>query len=132
MKLEDTTGLPPIDPETGLYLVADAVIGNLPTDLALLSTFLHYHNKRAEHHHAQNPEIDDEALFQKARMDCIAVYQAAHETKYLTALLGDPLKAYKGYDPEVDASIDVFFSTCSFRYCHSGMSGLVRLLDENL
>jgi len=63
-------------------------------------------------------------------MDTVAVYQMTFETKYATAVLGKPLPPYQGYDPDVDASIDVFFSTSSFRYGHSGISGLVRLLDE--
>ncbi|KAL9189115.1 hypothetical protein ACHAXT_011605 [Thalassiosira profunda] len=131
MKIDDTTGIPPIDPETGLYLVADTTMRRLPADFALLSTFLHYHNKRAEFHRQQHPEWDDEQLFRTARMDAIAVYQATYETKYIPAVLGDPLEPYEGYDPDVDASIDVFFSTSSFRYGHSGMSGLARFLDEN-
>lgn len=97
MKLDNSTGLPPIDPETGLYLVYDHVMRMLPSDMALLATFLHYHNNRAVQYEEQHPEWDDETIYQKARMDTIAVYQAAFETKYIPALLGEPLEDYKGY-----------------------------------
>eukprot|EP00581_Thalassiosira_minuscula_P007700 CAMPEP_0183709744 /NCGR_PEP_ID=MMETSP0737-20130205/5727_1 /TAXON_ID=385413 /ORGANISM="Thalassiosira miniscula, Strain CCMP1093" /LENGTH=1527 /DNA_ID=CAMNT_0025937921 /DNA_START=98 /DNA_END=4681 /DNA_ORIENTATION=+ len=131
MKLDYETGLPPIDEETGLYLVYDNAMRELPGDLALTSTYLQYHNKRARFHQEQNPEDDDEVLYWKARMDVIAAYQLTVEQKYLPALLGEPLVDYAGYNSSVDASIDVFFSTCTFRYGHSGVSGVVRLVDKD-
>ncbi|KAL3784911.1 hypothetical protein ACHAW5_006233 [Stephanodiscus triporus] len=131
MRLDERTGLPPIDDATGLYSVYDDRVRQLPMDLAIVSTFLKYHNKRAAHHGGLNPGWDDETLFHLARMDVLAVYQNIFEMDYVPAVLGKPLKEYRGYDPSVDASIDVFFSTCSFRYGHSGLSGLVRLLDKN-
>mmetsp|Transcript_5046 Transcript_5046/g.9859 ORF Transcript_5046/g.9859 Transcript_5046/m.9859 type:complete len:835 (-) Transcript_5046:1660-4164(-) len=131
MKLDNSTGLPPCDVETGLYSVYDDAMRKLPTDLALMSTFLHYHNRRADHHSKLDPEMDDESIFWKARMDVLAVYQSTFEGKYVPAILGDPLSEYGGYNSSVDATIDVFFSTCSFRYGHSAMSGVVRLLDKD-
>ena len=130
MKLDSSTHLPPVD-ENGKYLVYDDRMRRTPMDLALTATFLHYHNKRADYYLSQNPDWSDETLFYNARMDVVAVYQSAFEGKYIPALLGEPLSSYDGYDPEVDASIDVFFSTCSFRYGHSGLSSLVRFIDKD-
>jgi len=93
MKLDDSTGLPPIESETGLYSVNDDVMRSLPANLALTSTFLHYHNRRAEEHQKQHPEWNDETIFHRARMDTVAVYQMTFETKYATAVLGEPLPA---------------------------------------
>ena len=129
MKLDDRTRLPPVNDTTGLYEVNDDVMRHLPMSLALTSTFLHHHNVRSAHHGALHPEWNDEAIFQEARMDVIAVYQNMFEEYYVPAVLGFPLSGYRGYDPDVDASIDVFFSTCSFRFGHSGVSGGSRLLD---
>ena len=110
MKLDNKTGLPPIDPTTGLYLVYDDTIRLLPSDLAMLSTFLHYHNSQADYWMGlRHPEWNDEMIFHKARLDTVAVYQSAFEMKYISALLGEPLSTYEGYDANVDSRVDVFF-----------------------
>jgi hypothetical protein len=130
MLIDDDTRLPPLDENTGLYTVYDDTMRRLPSDLVMVSTFLHYHNLRASHHEMEHPEYDDEALYHMARMDVISVYQNVFEENYVPAVLGMPLSQYAGYDVGVDSSIDVFFSTCSFRYGHSGVSGVTRLLDS--
>lgn len=130
MRVDESTSAPPVDPDTGLFAVYDNAMRQLPADLALLSVYLHYHNRRASYHEKQHPEWDDEALFQRARMDTITSYQMTFETNYIPAVLGGPLSNYTGYDPDADARIDVFFSTSSFRYGHSGMSSVARLVDR--
>jgi hypothetical protein len=129
MLINETTNLPPLDENTGLYRVYDDTMRRLPSDLMMVSTFMYHHNVRASYHAKKHPEWDDETLFQQARMDVLAVYQNSFEESYVSDLLGMPLSEYRGYNARVDASIDVFFSTCSFRYGHSGMSGVSRLLD---
>ena len=110
MKLDNKTGLPPIDPTTGLYLVYDDAMRLLPSDLAMLTTFLQYHNSQADYWMGlHNPEWKDEMIFHKARLDTVAVYQSAFEMKYIPALLGEPLSTYEGYDANVDSRVDVFF-----------------------
>lgn len=102
-----------------------------PGCFAYFCLFMRFHNNVANQTRAENPNWKDEELFQYARHYTIAVYQSIVAEKYIPALLGDSLKPYAGYDPTVDPSIDEFFSSISFRYAHSSVSSVVRLLDEN-
>ena len=110
-------------------MVSDDSMGQLPSSLMMTSTFQYHHNVRASHHAEEHPEWDDETSFQRARMDVLAVYQKSFEESTVPALLVMPLSEYREYDAGVDASIDIFFSTCSFRYGHLGVSAVSRLLD---
>ena len=88
---------------------------------------------RADHHaHSSNNVLSDEELYWRARKDTTAAYQHIVEEKYLPTLLNELLDPYTGYKPDIDPSIDSFFSTNSFRYGHSGISGMVRLVDCHL
>jgi peroxidase len=101
-----------------------------PGAFSYIVVFMRFHNQIANKYAQDNPNWTDEELFQGARQYTIAVYQSIIADKYLPALLGDfTLNAYQGYDPTVDPSIDEFFASLSFRYGHSSLSNLVRLLD---
>lgn len=134
MKLDTDTGLPPLSEEDGSgqlhYLTNIQQMSNLPADLAMLSTFLYFHNTRATHHAEQNPQWNDEQLYHAAKMDVIAVYQMTFKS-YATATVGMALEKYQGYDLNINPMSDVFFAGCSARYGHSSISNLVRLIDEN-
>ena len=84
---------------------------------ALVTVFLRYHNLRADHHaHNSNFSLSDEDLYWHARKDTTAAYQHIVEEKYLPTLLNELLDPYTGYKPDIDPSIDSFFSTNSFRF----------------
>lgn len=127
----DSHGMPPKDPTTGLYVFADPQTRLGPSLSALAIVFLRYHNLRAEAHALKDPTLADEELYWLARRDMTAAYQNMVEEKYIPTTLGETLDPYKGYNPDVDPSIDVFFSTASFRYGHSGLSGVIRMLDAD-
>jgi peroxidase len=105
-----------------------------PGVFALYIVFMRYHNHVAteirDAHNGTVP-LTDEELYQSARRRTIAVYQSFVEEKYLPTLLGYKLEPYGGYDPKVDPSIDEFFAAVSFRYAHTSLSGMVRVLDAN-
>lgn len=70
---------------------------------------------------AAKGKLDDEALFTYAKDIAIAEYQSIVYNEYLPLILGDDTldpNDWK-YDPEVDASVDSFFTTVSFRFGHS-------------
>eukprot|EP00980_Cylindrotheca_fusiformis_P007158 scaffold1505_cov118-Cylindrotheca_fusiformis.AAC.8 len=102
-----------------------------PGVFALYCIFLRYHNILADRFAAEDPNLSDEELYQMARRLNIAIYQFNAEEKYIPTLLGSKLEPFEGYNPDVDPSIDEFFAGASFRYAHSSLSGVVRLLDEN-
>lgn len=71
--------------------------------------------------------LSDEELFQFARDVCVAEYQSIVFNEWLPVLLG-PGQVSPGdydYDASLDASLDVFFSTASFRFGHSMVSGVL-------
>ena len=131
MILDPQTGLPPKNVTTGQFIFADPQTRLGPSLSVLATVFLRYHNLRADVHAAATPGLSDDELYWLARRDTTAAYQNIVEEKYIPTTLGQTLDPYEGYNPDADPSIDVFFSTVSFRYGHSGLSGFIRLLDAN-
>lgn len=93
--------------------------------------FMRYHNRLADKYAAEHPALTDEEIFQEARRYNIAVYQSIVSESYLPTILGNTLSVYRGYDPNMDPSIDEFFSSVSFRYAHSSTPHIVRVLDPD-
>jgi peroxidase len=116
--------------EQGLPPILDKY-NSSPGVFAVYCIFLRYHNILADAFAAEDPSLTDEEIFQMARRRNIAIYQFNAEEKYIPTLLGIKLEPYVAYDENVDPSIDEFFAAASFRYAHSSLSGLVRMLDEN-
>ena len=77
--------------------------------------------------------LDDETTYQMARMIVSAEIQAITYREFLPALLGPhALPPYRGYDGNVDPTIETFFSTASYRFGHSMLSPVLLRLDQNL
>ena len=76
--------------------------------------------------------MSDEELFQYARDICVAEYQSIVFNEWLTILLGKGVvsaEAY-AYDPELSSSLDVFFTTASFRFGHSMVNNVLWLKNS--
>ncbi|CAN8061878.1 unnamed protein product [Agarophyton chilense] len=72
----------------------------------------------------------DEWLYQQARRIVIAELQNIVYHEYLPLILGQKaLKPYKGYNPFVDASIDIMFSTAAFRWGHTTIRDKIQTRD---
>ena len=108
-------GLPPID-EHGFFITGD-VRANENIELTSMHTlFLREHNYWAEKIAAQDPSLNDEAIFQQARAIVIGEIQAITYNEFLPSLLGkDALSRYAGYDPTVNPGIANEFSTAAYR-----------------
>jgi peroxidase len=101
-----------------------------PSSYALMVVFARYHNLIASNWADRDPSLSDDDIFHIARRRTIAVYQQLVEEKYLPFVVGDRLNAYSGYDESVDPAIDEFFAAVAFRYGHSSLPSVVRMLDE--
>lgn len=79
-----------------------------------------------------NPDWDGEKLYQEARRIVVAEWQNIVYSEYLPKILGpDFLGGYKGYNPNVDASIANSFATAAYRFGHSQIMPLFPRLDSN-
>src|SRR5580704_16022151 len=107
--------------------------GNENVELTVLQAlFLDNHNRLAAELQKQNPTWTDQQLFNEARKLNIAQYQSIIYNEWIPAVLGaNALPAYKGYNPNVDASIANEFSTVAFRFGHSLLSGNVERQGNN-
>ena len=90
------------------------------------------HNSVAERLAAENPEWNDETLYQEARKWVVGEMQAVTYNEYLPALLGeDWIGDYQGYDSSVDPQISNTFATAAYRLGHTMLSPTMLRLDEN-
>jgi peroxidase len=119
-------------PTSTLYVTGDTR-GNENVELtALQALFLDNHNKIAAELQKQNPSWTDEQLFQEARKLNIAEYQSIIYNEWIPAVFGqNALPSYKGYNPNVNASISDEFSTVAFRFGHSLLSGEIGRAGNN-
>lgn len=101
---------------TELFLAGD-VRCNVSAFLATMHTlWLRNHNWWAERIAEENPELSDEELYQRARRRNIAELEHIALYEWLPALLGeDAVPPYTGYDPTVDPSAAVEFTTVVLR-----------------
>lgn len=85
----DETGLPPADLEKHVDLTG--VAGNFWVGLALLhSLFMREHNAVADHLAAKHPELDDQSLFDKARLVTSALMAKIHTVDWTPAIIAHP------------------------------------------
>eukprot|EP00210_Caulerpa_lentillifera_P000920 g890.t1 len=126
--------------ESIYYVSGDIRVLENPVLASLHALFLLEHNKVAEElatvFSSRGLTLTDEELFQFARDICVAEYQSIIFSEWIPVLLGtgevSPNDYY--YDPSLDASLDSFFSTASFRFGHSMVSGVLwkRELDGRI
>lgn len=116
----------------GLFLAGD-VRANEQVGLATMHTlFVREHNRQVERIKRDNPDLSGEELYQQARTLIAAQMQVITYNEFLPLLLGrDALPRYRGYNPDIDASIANEFSTGAYRLGHSLLSSQLLRLDED-
>lgn len=114
--------------DPNLYASGDIRANENPVLLALHTMFAREHNricnllryqlKKSNHKKHQS----DEWFYQQARRVVIAEIQNIAYNEFLPALLGPgTLSKYRGYQPHVDASMDIMFTTAAYRWGHSAI-----------
>ena len=116
-----------------LSFVAGDVRVNEQVALAAIQTvLLREHNRVADEVRARSQGLDDEAVFQAARRWVGAEIQAITYREFLPVLLGpDGVRPYRGYDPAADPAVGILFSTASYRFGHSMVSGRILRLGAD-
>jgi hypothetical protein len=119
----NTLGLPNENPtrrppET-LFLAGDVRANENVALTSLHTVFLREHNRLAEHLAKENPQLDDEQIYQRARKIVGAQIQAVTYNEFLPALLGqDAVPEYQGHSA-VDPTISNEFATAAYRLGHT-------------
>ncbi len=94
------------------------------------TVFAREHNFWVDWLSQQNPGLNDDELFEAARVAVEAEIQAITFNEFLPLLLGDDvITDYEGYDPSVDPGISVEFATAAFRFGHSLLSSSIQRLN---
>ena len=115
------------------FFVAGDIRANEQVGLTALHTlFVREHNRLADQIAYKNPSLDEEDVYQKARLIVGAEIQAITYNEFLPLLLGsDALPSYKGYDDTVDPSISNIFATAAYRVGHSMIPTELLRLDKD-
>lgn len=106
-----------------LYLAGDVRANEQLALTAMHTLFVREHNHWAARLALAEPLLDDETLYQRARMIVAAEIQVITYAEFLPLLLGPAaIPPWSGYRPEVDSRIANVFSTAAFRLGHSLLS----------
>ncbi len=114
-----------------LFLAGDAR-ANEQVGLATMHTlFVREHNRLAKKIRKSNRYLSGENIYQRARKLVAAEMQIITYNEFLPVLLGSKaLKRYRGYKPQVDATIANEFSTAAYRLGHSLLSPQLLRLNK--
>lgn len=94
--------------------------------------FVREHNRLAAQISAANPGWTDQQVYDRARKIVGAEIQAVTYNEFLPALFGaNPLPAYGGYNPNVQASVSNEFSTAAYRIGHTMLSPTLLRVDNS-
>lgn len=97
------------------------------------------HNKIAQGLAKVNPHWNDEKIYNEARHIVAAQIQHITYTEFLPVILGDKLmkkydlefEMYSGYNSSFDSSIANEFASAAFRFAHTLIPGLMRVLAND-
>jgi len=130
----NTGGFPNAGGDDPSLFFAGDVRSNEQAGLTSMHTlFVREHNRYVTELSAKNPALTGDELYERGREFVGALMQAITYNEFLPALLGEgSLSPYRGYNPNVDASIANVFSTAAYRLGHSMLSPELLRLDQNL
>ena len=113
----------------------------MPGLASVHTLWLREHNRLAEQISTASPGLGDQDIFQMARRILIAEMQNIVYDEYLPVVLGeDTMSRYKialssdhskqtKYDDKIDPSITNSFATAAYRFGHSMIQGLIKMLS---
>lgn len=112
-----------------LFLAGDIRANENAALISMHTIWVREHNRVADRIAAENPQLNDEQIYQRARQFVTAELQAITYNEFLPAILGrNALPDYAGYDPNVNPNISNVFATAAYRFGHTMLSSeLLRL-----
>ena len=118
-----------IEGEDPVYLAGDVRANENPNLLSMHTMFVREHNYWAERIAEENPDWDDDQIYEAARSIVEFELQQITYNEWLPHLLGG---ATDDVDVDADAvgEVSVEFSTAAFRFGHTLVSSQIDLLDD--
>ncbi len=119
-------------PSETLFLAGDVRANEQAALTAMHTLFMREHNRLAAEIAQKNVDLSGDEIYERARRIVAAQMQVITYKGFLPVLLGrNALSRYRGYKPEVDATISNEFSTAAYRLGHSLLSPQILRLDES-
>ncbi|KAL0105107.1 hypothetical protein PUN28_016635 [Cardiocondyla obscurior] len=113
----------PLESSINCFVAGDIRANEQVGLLAMHTIWLREHNRIARALREMNPHWNGEKLYQEARRIVGAEMQHITYQHWLPRIIGSAtdvsLPPYRGYDPNVDASISNVFATAALRFGHS-------------
>jgi peroxidase len=129
----NTEGFPNLPSTEGSFFLAGDLRANEQLGLTAMHTlFMREHNFWADFFRAEQPFLDDDGIYLRARAVVAAEIQIITYRDFLPLLLGKkPLAPYRGYQPQVNAGIANVFSSAAYRVGHTLLSPQLLRLDRD-
>ena len=128
MLTSEGNNLPIVD---GAYVAGDIRVAENPDLTALQTLFVREHNRQVDLLAAAHPDWTGDQLYDQARAIVTAEIARITYNEFLPHLLGaNAIKPYRGYNPNVDASISEEFAGAAYRLGHSIVSANLERTDE--
>lgn len=129
----NTAGLANANPTRDILFLAGDVRANEQLGLTVMHTlFVREHNRTAEILLANDPDADEDDVFETARRLLIGKIQYITYNEWLPALLGaNAIPAYTAYDDSINPTIYNEFSVAAFRLGHTLLSEDFQRLDAD-
>lgn len=124
-----------IESEDPVFLAGDVRANENPNLLSMQTMFAREHNYWAERLAEENPDWDDDQLYDAARSIVEFELQQITYNEWLPHLIGtsagEDMSDYDGYDPDANGEVSVEFSTAAFRFGHTLVSSNIDILDDD-
>jgi len=136
--LPETSSVAPSMTSIGTFIAGDDRIGENPTLTVLHNLFLMEHNRISGLIRSLRPAFTDEQIFQETRRIIGAELQQVTYNEYLPIVLGPTTMqsynlnlgtTYTTYNPSTNPTIFNSFATAAYRFGHSLVNGLIRLVS---
>ncbi|MFK7884329.1 MAG: peroxidase family protein, partial [Phycisphaerales bacterium] len=122
----------PTASDPSFFLAGDVRANEQISLTAMHTLFVREHNYWADQIGQENPELDGEQVYQRARSIVAAEMQRITYNEFLPVLLGsDAMPRYNGYREQVDPGITNVFATAAYRVGHTMLPSKLKRVDSD-
>eukprot|EP00178_Gracilaria_changii_P001900 TRINITY_DN1276_c0_g1_i1.p1 TRINITY_DN1276_c0_g1~~TRINITY_DN1276_c0_g1_i1.p1 ORF type:complete len:562 (-),score=99.33 TRINITY_DN1276_c0_g1_i1:1923-3608(-) len=115
---------------SAFFIGGDTRVSETPMLTVMHTIWVREHNRLCDLIEDAFPDFTPEQQHETARAVNIAQYQKIVYDEWLPAILGSPLPPYAGYQPQVNPTISLEFTTAAFRLGHTLVGTDVTRIDS--